>query len=83
MEVEPLMNERRYEYAARVANVVDADTLDLPIDLGFGVFTKQRVRLYGPDPDGKLGMDAPEKTRRRARRQSRFSKTRWRSSGQA
>lgn len=34
-------------YQASVAKVVDGDTLDLQIDLGFGVFTRQRVRLLG------------------------------------
>lgn len=28
-----------------VINVVDGDTLDLEIDLGFGIFTRQRIRL--------------------------------------
>lgn len=28
-----------------VVNVVDGDTLDLEIDLGFGIFTRQRIRL--------------------------------------
>jgi endonuclease YncB( thermonuclease family) len=34
-----------YEYKASVRRVVDADTLDLDIDLGFGIITRQRVRL--------------------------------------
>lgn len=34
-------------YQATVEKVVDGDTLDLEIDLGFGVFTRQRVRLMG------------------------------------
>ena len=36
-----------YEYAARVKKIVDADTLDLAIDLGLGVWIDQRVRLWG------------------------------------
>jgi micrococcal nuclease len=39
-------------YQATVEKVVDGDTLDLQVDLGFGVFTRQRVRL--------LGINAPE-----------------------
>jgi micrococcal nuclease len=38
-----------YKYKARVSRVVDGDTLDLTIDLGFRTFVKQRVRLYGID----------------------------------
>ncbi|MFI0967102.1 thermonuclease family protein [Streptomyces sp. NPDC021080] len=34
-------------YQATVLRVVDGDTLDLQLDLGFGVFTCQRVRLLG------------------------------------
>jgi micrococcal nuclease len=42
-----------HEYLVnRVIRIVDADTLDLEIDLGFNVFTVQRVRL--------AGIDAPE-----------------------
>ena len=36
-----------FEYKARVVRVVDADTLDVIIDLGFNVLTNQRVRLLG------------------------------------
>lgn len=36
-----------YNYKATVVNVVDGDTLDCLIDLGFGIQVQQRVRLYG------------------------------------
>ena len=41
-----------YTYRGEVKSVVDADTIDVLIDLGFGVHTMQRLRLYG--------IDAPE-----------------------
>ncbi len=41
-----------YSYRARVLSVIDGDTLWLDIDCGFGVWTKQKVRLRG--------IDAPE-----------------------
>jgi micrococcal nuclease len=41
-----------YQYKAQVRQVIDADTVDVLIDLGFGVHTMQRLRLYG--------IDAPE-----------------------
>ena len=41
-----------YQYKAQVKSVIDADTIDVLIDLGFGVHTMQRLRLYG--------IDAPE-----------------------
>lgn len=34
-----------YTYNAEVVKVVDGDTLDLNVDLGFTVFTKIRIRL--------------------------------------
>lgn len=34
-----------WEYRAQVTKVVDADTLDLHIDLGFYLYTRQRFRL--------------------------------------
>ena len=34
-----------YNYRANVIRVVDADTLDLDVDIGFGIFTRQCVRL--------------------------------------
>lgn len=48
-----------FEYSATVERVVDADTFLVLIDLGFHVFTRQRVRLqnvYTPEsntPEGK------------------------------
>ena len=42
-----------YSYRARVLSVIDGDTLWLDIDCGFGVWTKQKVRLRG--------IDAPER----------------------
>ena len=36
-----------YEYNAEVLRVVDGDTVDVLIDVGFSTFKKERVRLYG------------------------------------
>ena len=39
-----------YEYKCKVRKIVDGDTVDVDIDLGFGVWLrKQRVRLVGID----------------------------------
>ena len=38
-----------YEYRATVDRIVDADTLDLNISLGFGVHKKERIRLARVD----------------------------------
>ena len=39
----------RFFYQTKVLHVVDGDTLDLMIDLGFNVHHQIRVRLYGVD----------------------------------
>lgn len=36
-----------YEYAARCDKVIDGDTVDLDISLGFDITIKQRIRLLG------------------------------------
>ena len=39
-----------YEYKCKLVKVVDGDTIDVDIDLGFGVWMRnQRIRLYGID----------------------------------
>ena len=45
-----------YKYNAKLIKVIDGSTIDANIDLGFGVFVKQRIRLFGikcPDPKNK------------------------------
>jgi micrococcal nuclease len=43
---------RIHIYQAQIVEVIDGDTFDLMIDLGFNTFAKERMRLYG--------IDAPE-----------------------
>jgi micrococcal nuclease len=51
-----------YTYKAIVVRVVDGDTVDLDIDLGFDVWLKnQRVRLYGIDTPEIRTRDLDEK----------------------
>ena len=39
-----------YEYKVKILRVVDGDTVDVDIDLGFGVWLKkERVRIMGID----------------------------------
>ena len=46
-----------YEYRIKeVVKVVDGDTVDIILDLGFGLFKKERVRI--------AGIDTPEKRTR-------------------
>ena len=41
-----------YEYKVKITRVVDGDTVDAEIDLGFDTFIKDRIRL--------MGLDTPE-----------------------
>ena len=51
-----------YEYKVNILKVVDGDTVDVDIDLGFGVWMKkQRIRLYGVDTPESRTRDAEEK----------------------
>ncbi len=51
-----------YEYRVKVIKVVDGDTVDVDIDLGFGVWLKkQRIRLYGIDTPESRTRDKEEK----------------------
>jgi len=50
-----------YEYEAELVRVVDADTVDVIIDIGFSVFVKKRVRLYGIDAYESRTRDKEEK----------------------
>jgi len=51
-----------YEYKARIRRVVDGDTVDVDIDLGFGVWLKdERVRMMGIDTPESRTRDKVEK----------------------
>lgn len=39
----------RFCYSAQLVKVIDGDTIDLMIDLGFNIHNRIRVRLYGVD----------------------------------
>ena len=54
-----------YKYTARVVRVIDADTIDVDVDLGFRIQSRQRLRL--------IGIDAPE-TRGPERREGLIAK---------
>ena len=54
--------EPNYIYRCTVTRVVDGDTVDADIDLGFNLFTKDRIRL--------MGMDTPESRTRNLKEKS-------------
>ena len=51
-----------HEYKAKVIKVVDGDTIDVDLDLGFGIWLRgERVRLYGIDTPESRTSDKEEK----------------------
>ena len=46
-----------FEYQGRVVNVVDGDTVDLELDLGFGILRRDRFRLLGINAPERRGAD--------------------------
>ena len=51
-----------YEYRCKVVHIVDGDTVDVDIDLWFGVWLhKERIRMYGIDTPESRTSDKVEK----------------------
>ena len=51
-----------YEYNVKILKVIDGDTVDVDIDLGFGVWLhKERVRMMGIDTPESRTRDLEEK----------------------
>jgi len=63
-----------YEYRAQVEDVVDGDTLDVDVDLGFRVTTRQRIRLLGCDTPE---MHSPDAAKRAAAQDAKAFTRRW------
>ncbi len=62
----------KYIYRAKLVRVVDGDTVDAMIDLGFDIEVKKRIRFYGLDTwecrtrdldEKKLGLAAKARTK--------------------
>jgi len=51
----------RYQYSAKLIRVVDGDTCDALIDLGFDTWVKKRIRFYGVDTWESRTRDLEEK----------------------
>ncbi len=49
-----------YQYRATVERIIDGDTLDVTVDLGFFLTSRMRVRLRGVDTPEVRGSERPE-----------------------
>jgi len=52
-----------YEYGCKITRVVDGDTVDADIDLGFSIKFQSRIRLYGIDTPESRTRNLDEKAR--------------------
>jgi len=58
-----------YTYRVKLVRVIDGDTIDAEIDLGFNVIMRQRIRLYGISSADVHTKDIEEKERGLAAKQ--------------
>ena len=49
-----------YKYKAQVINIVDGDTIDCDVDMGFYITTRQRFRIKGIDAPEVRGPEKAE-----------------------
>jgi endonuclease YncB( thermonuclease family) len=69
-----------YEYKATVVKVVDGDTVDVDIDLGFDTWLhNQRIRLYGIDTPECRTRNKQEKAHQKRKESSdaTWEKSKW------
>jgi micrococcal nuclease len=52
---------KKHGYSAKLVRVVDGDTADAMIDLGFNVWHKMRIRFYGVDAWESRNLPSEEK----------------------
>lgn len=61
-----------YEYRARVENVVDGDTIDVVVDVGFHIQRQIRLRLARVDTHETYGVAKDGDEYRKGKRESEF-----------
>jgi len=62
-----------YSYEAELINVVDGDTYDFQVDLGFNTYKKMRVRLLEVDTAEIYGVKMESEEYKRGQRQKEFA----------
>ena len=61
-----------YEYKAHCVNVVDGDTIDVVVDLGFHIQREIRLRLLGVDTHETYGVSHDSEEYRRGKRETAY-----------
>ena len=54
---------QKYTYDVEIKRVVDGDTVDVIIDLGFNTYIKRRIRMYGINAPESRTRDLEEKAK--------------------
>ena len=54
---------QKYNYSVEIKRIVDGDTVDVMIDLGFNTYVKRRIRMYGINTPESRTRDLEEKAR--------------------
>jgi micrococcal nuclease len=60
-EVQQRLEQALYLYRGLCVNVVDGDTVDILIDLGFNTYSKQRLRLLGINTAERNSKDSAQR----------------------
>lgn len=68
-QIDWLTNKTMYTYKAKLIRVVDGDTIDAEIDLGFDTIVRKRIRLYGINTPDTKTKDIAEKEKGLAAKQ--------------
>ncbi len=55
------MTDKRYFYSAEILRVIDGDTIDVNLSIGFNISLKQRLRLSGINTPESRTRDKREK----------------------
>lgn len=63
-----------WEYRARCVNIVDGDTIDVVVDLGFQITREIRLRLAGVDTHETYGVEHGSEEYRRGMEETAFVK---------
>lgn len=63
-----------YEYRARTVDVVDGDTMDVIVDLGFHMHRQIQLRLKGVDTHETYGVSTESEEYKRGKREKEFTR---------
>lgn len=72
LQIPILAMSHLYSYEAQLLNVVDGDTYDFQVDLGFNTYKRLRVRLLEVDTAEIYGVKMESKEYKRGQRQKEF-----------